>query len=85
MFRIHPSMDECWINEMDVCVNVCMSESWCCSQFRFLCNQEVLHSSVFTMQEKKEDAEVHMLLFYFFLQSYDHIDVCYACSIYQAK
>jgi len=24
MFRIHPSMDECWINEMDVCVNVCM-------------------------------------------------------------
>ena len=53
---------------MYVCMHVCvcMPESWCYNQFHFLCNQEVLHNCVFSMQEKKEDAEVHMSLFYIF-------------------
>jgi len=59
MFHIHPSMDECWINEIYMCVceciYECMPESWCYNQFLFLCNEKVLHSSVFSMQEKKED------------------------------
>ena len=88
MFHIHPSMDECWINEINICVCVCecmyifvcMPESWCYNQFHFLCNQEVLHSSVFSMQEKKEDAEVHLLRFYCCT-----IILMYEYGIYKAK